>query len=105
MTIVRKVVGKYKVWLLVSLLFSILLIGLGIFGEKGILKVYALEQELQARKARVQALQEENKTLQQEIHELTYNPYFIEKLAREELGLVRPGEIIFEFVSPSTEQR
>ncbi len=105
METLRQVIRDYKFWLMVSLLLSLSLIGMAILGEDGFLRVQALEQELQAVQARVQALREENTLLRQEVYALKHDPYFIEKLAREELGLVRPGEIVFQFVDTPREGR
>lgn len=105
METLRQVIRDYKFWLMVSLLLSLGLIGMAILGKDGFLQVQALEQELRAIQARIQALQEENDLLRQEVYALKYDPYFIEKLAREELGLVRPGEIVFQFVDTSRQEK
>ena len=47
---------------------------------------------------RIRTLEEENKRLRTQVTGLRSDPYQIEKLAREDLGLVRPDEIIFEIV-------
>ena len=39
----------------------------------------------------------ENESLRQEIYELKYSPEIVCQKAREELGLVKPGEIIYRY--------
>lgn len=44
-------------------------------------------------------LQKENEKLRERIHRLRHDDLYLEKTAREELGLVRPGEIVYRFAS------
>jgi len=67
---------------------------LAIFNDKGLLKVHAQAQKLAAIEADITKIQTENNTLTEEIHALRSDPSMIEKLAREELRLVKPGEVV-----------
>jgi cell division protein FtsB len=71
---------------------------LAIAGERGFLEVYHFSRHLQDVESRIRALQEENKRLQKRVTGLGSDLYQVEKLAREDLGLARPDEIIFEIV-------
>jgi len=42
---------------------------------------------------------QENKRLEEEIKALEGDPFYIEKIAREELGMVKKGEIVYEIIS------
>ena len=42
---------------------------------------------------------QENKRLEEEIKALERDPFYIEKIAREELGMVKKGEIVYEIIS------
>jgi cell division protein FtsB len=44
-------------------------------------------------------LQRSNAMLRERIHRLRHDDRHLEKLAREELGLVREGEIVYRFAS------
>jgi cell division protein FtsB len=71
-----------------------------VFGDKGLLRAYRLKKELQSIERENKKLEQENEKLREEIKRLddkTYDPKYIEMLAREELGLVKKGEIVFEF--------
>lgn len=68
-----------------------------IFSREGLPRLRGLERELEG-------VQEENKALQREIDELRGHverlrddPAAIEQIARDELGLVRPSEVVFQF--------
>ena len=45
------------------------------------------------------ALREQNDALRREIKGLKEDSFFIEKVAREELNLVRPNEVVYYFDS------
>ncbi|MGH7848415.1 MAG: FtsB family cell division protein [Candidatus Binatia bacterium] len=47
-------------------------------------------------------LQQENNALRRKIQRLRHDDLYLEKVAREELGLARPGEIVYHFASKST---
>ena len=71
---------------------------LAVFNDKGALQVRAQAQKLSSLEAEVTNLDAENSRLNAEIQALRTDPTTIEKFAREELKLVRPGEIVL--VSP-----
>lgn len=43
---------------------------------------------------RIRSLMEENKLLEEKIHRIETQPEAVEELARDELGMVRPGEVV-----------
>jgi cell division protein FtsL len=55
-------------------------------------QLISIRRETQATQTQLQQLQETNAALQAERKAL-HDPKYVEKLAREELGLVKPGEI------------
>ena len=71
---------------------------LAMAGERGFFEVYQFNRHLQHVESRIQALEVENERMRLQVTGLRSDPYQIEKLAREDLGLVRPDEIIFEIV-------
>ena len=71
---------------------------LAMAGDRGFFEVYQFHRHLQHIENRIQALEVENERLRTQVTGLRSDPYQIEKLAREDLGLVRPDEIIFEIV-------
>ena len=64
-------------------------------------QAYQQRQALAEEKMRLQALKEENKSLEQRLARLN-DPEYQEKLAREQLGLVRPGETSYVVVPGPT---
>jgi cell division protein FtsB len=81
--------------------FGLLTIGvlfLTVINDKGVLQVRAQSKKLADLETEVGGLDAENKQLTREIQALRTDPTTIERLAREELKLVKPGEIVL--VSP-----
>ena len=75
----------------------ILLVGAAILGDRGVLHLWRLRTEVQTLHQELQALEAENARLARAIADLRDNPAVIERIAREELGLVRPGERVLRF--------
>ncbi len=67
------------------------------FGEKGLVQVYRLRGELKEIERANMELRQENEGLRAEIGNLRTNKKYIEELARRELGLVKKGEIVYQF--------
>lgn len=65
-------------------------------------QIVAQRQEIAATEARLDALVTENDVLDSQVDALG-TPIEIERLAREELGYVRPGETAFVVIDPDTD--
>ena len=68
-----------------------------IFGERGLLRIYHLNQEREEVQKRATALQLENDQLKREIEALKSDRRYLESIARKDFGLVRKNEIIYQF--------
>jgi cell division protein FtsB len=64
-------------------------------GEKGFLVTIRARQKAQVEAARLAALKEENARLRDQKRRLNEDPATIEAEARRQLGLARPGEVMF----------
>jgi cell division protein FtsL len=65
-----------------------------VFGTHGFLAMRRTENEIRKVKADLDVLSKENAELAQEVKDLNSDPRLIEKIARDDLGLARHGEII-----------
>jgi cell division protein FtsB len=75
-------------------LLTVAMLLLAIINDKGALQVHAQAKKLETIEADVSKLSAENSALTSEIQALRTDPTTIEKFAREELKLVKPGEIV-----------
>jgi len=75
----------------------VLLCFTAIGGDRGLLHLARLKSEKQRLDEQNYRLQKENESLQRQITRLRRDDLYLEQVAREELHLVRPGEIIYRF--------
>jgi cell division protein FtsB len=68
-----------------------------VFGERGLLRIYEMRQEKQRIDGKVTELKTENDKLRTEIAALHNDRYHLERIARKDLGLVKPNEVIYQF--------
>ncbi len=97
--------GVFLYGLLPLLIAAIVLLVLIAIGERA-LQNYGMQQEAKAAERRVEQLKKENQRLNQQLDYYRSDQY-IEKMAREELGLVRPGDVAVAIVGtpdPSNSQ-
>ena len=73
-----------------------------VFGTHGFLAMRRTQVEIRKVKANLEALSKENAALAQEVKDLNSDPRLIEKIARDDLGLARPGEIIIRIPQGQT---
>jgi cell division protein FtsB len=73
-----------------------------VFGTHGFLAMRKTQSEIKKVEADLDQLNKENMLLEQEVRELKTDPHKIEKIARDELGLARPGEVIIKI--PQSQQ-
>ena len=64
------------------------------FGTHGFLAMRRTRNEIKKVTADLDRLGKENAALEQEVKDLKTDPKLIEKIARDDLGLARPGEVI-----------
>ena len=84
--------------LLLSCLFLATMMGLTIWGDRGLLAMWRKQREVAGLVQEIEAIERENTRLGHEIQHLRKDMRYIETIAREELGLVQPDELVFEFV-------
>jgi cell division protein FtsB len=77
-------------------LLALVLVVHDIFGTHGYLAMRRTQQEIKKVTRDLDQLNKENSELSQEVRELKTDPHKIEKIARDELGLARPGEVIIK---------
>lgn len=91
-------------YFLVSLVFSVLLFALFFVGDRGFLQARRQRVELRAAQEEVARIDAENRKLEAEVNALKNDPRALEKVAREKLQLVRPGDVVV-VLPPGWERR
>lgn len=82
------------IWFIVLV---VLLLGFALFGDRGVLKVYKAYLQKTELEQKITDLENSNTELRKEIDALRSDLKAVEKIARRELGMVRPDEQIYQF--------
>lgn len=90
---------RWVLRLLVAVTFAV---GIGylplrVIGGGGLARARRLGADLEQLRAQVETQRQRNKQLREEAAALRLDPKALERAARDELGWVRRGEIVFEF--------
>jgi cell division protein FtsB len=67
------------------------------FGDRGLIHLYRKELERQAYVEKIRCLAEENQKMLEEIRRLRSDLNYVEKVARKELNLIKPNELVYRF--------
>lgn len=86
---------RWPLYLLGSLILLLSLVT--IVGERGALHLWRLRGEKSRIDETNYRMQRDNEALRQKISRVRHDNYYLEKLAREELNMARPGELIYRF--------
>ena len=92
---IRFLNGTYSIVIVLCVIAAIVIYSS--FSERGLFKVISLKSELQEIEELNSSLQSENEDLKEGIKLLKKDSAYIEKLAREELGLLEREEFVYFF--------
>ena len=84
----------------VVVMFALGYIPYHVYARSGLARTLVLRRDLRALRARNAQLAAENDRLAREAEALRSDPDAIERVARAELGWVRPGEILVDLTPP-----
>ena len=88
-------------WGIASFISGYLLLSF-LFGQMGMLNALKLKRTHAQIEEEIVFLKKENEALAQKIEALKSDPHYIESLARNQLGMAREGELIYEFYNSNT---
>ena len=92
-------------WLLWLLPFALVFVVYQVMtGPRGLLKVFALRDQKAAILRDIDSLETRKQELLVEKNRLLTDTAYLEKIARKELGMIRPGEKVYRFVKPASEE-
>jgi cell division protein FtsB len=78
-------------------LVLLLFVGLAVYGWHGVVRLRQMHEQLQSLERENVTLRREAERLVQVIDRLRNDPAYLERIAREERGMVRPGETVLKF--------
>ncbi len=86
-----------KILIVGGLCVGVYLLASLIFGEMGLIKYYRMKAQYDALTDEIATLKQDNAILLQDVHALKTDPDRLELIARDKLGLARPGEIVYYY--------
>ncbi len=95
MAVLPPVPVKYKGWVAVGAAGLVLFALSTVFGDGGFVQLMHLQAEQRQLEKIAFDLQQRNQRLQRQIERLESDDRYIERLARERLGLAKKGELIY----------
>ncbi|MEX0771315.1 MAG: septum formation initiator family protein [Balneolaceae bacterium] len=87
---------RWKKSFLISLLVAFVAVWFAFFDTYSLYTRYQLHQRKADLEERTEELRRETEVLEQKIDELESNPELLEKIAREEYGMRKPGETVYK---------
>ena len=88
--------NNLKIYLLATIIvFGIISL---IFIDFGIVKFVSLKSKKNKLHTSINQLLQQQTTIKEEIHKLTYDTSYVEKIAREKFMMVKPGEKVFKVI-------
>ncbi len=93
--------SRWLTTIIVTLLFTLSLFM--VFGDRGLLHLWRLSGEKRELDASNFRLQRANEALREKVYRLRHDDRYLEKIAREDLGLVQRGDFVYRFSSSEPE--
>ena len=90
----REFLRTHMSWFLAAALGLLLL--QDVFGTHGLIAMRRSLREAAQVQKEINLMNEENRQLEERVKSLKTDPSAVERIAREEMGLARPGEYIFK---------
>ena len=71
-----------------------------IVGEMGVVKYYRMSAHAGDLRNEIDHLKKDNARLSKEVAALKYDAAYLERMARDKIGLARPGEVVYYYGDP-----
>jgi cell division protein FtsB len=85
--------------------FAFVLLVLSVFGDQGVFRIRLLARDRFVLEQKVQAIESDNEVLRRKLRDMKEGRASYELAAREKLGLVKPGEIVYDFRTDPLQSR
>lgn len=95
--VVSEIKKRRLIFFTIMLLSFIYLFISVLFGDMGLLKYRELHKTKTRLEKQINEINKENVQLKSQIDSFKKDPFYIEKHAREEFGLAKPDEYIFQY--------
>jgi cell division protein FtsB len=91
---------RKKLLIAAGVLLVLYLLVSRVLGEMGVVKYYRMKAQYNALTEEISRLKQDNVKLTKDVRALRSDPAYVERIARDKLGLARPGEIVYYYGEP-----
>ncbi len=91
---------RNKLFLAAGVLLVLYFLATRVLGEMGVVKYYRMKAQYNTLKEEIGNLKQDNARLRRDVYSLKNDPAYLERIARDKLGLARPGEIVYYYGEP-----
>jgi cell division protein FtsB len=95
-----RMVRNKKLLIAAGVLLALYLLTSFIFGEMGVVKYCRMKAQYTTLTEETALLKRDNTKLRKTVYSLKNDPVYVERIARDKLGLARPGEIVYYYINP-----
>jgi len=93
--------ARWKVPLIAAgVLLALYFLVTRVMGEMGVVKYYRMKAQSTALTEEIAKLKQDNGRLRKEVFSLKNDSAYLERVARDKLGLARPEEIVYYYAEP-----
>jgi cell division protein FtsB len=71
-----------------------------VVGEMGVVKYYRMSAHARDLRNEIERMKKDNARLSKEVAALKTDTAFLERMARDKIGLARPGEVVYYYGDP-----
>lgn len=89
--------ARKRRFVFVAVVLAILIAASSVGGKKSLVKIFQMSKTRTELQQEIKRLRQVNEEIAREIQTFAHNPSQVEAIAREDLGLVKPGEIVYQF--------
>ena len=89
-------VTRHNILISVAVAAVVVMLFMIVFGENGLADLRLLKSKHASLQIRNQQIAQENIQLHRQIDRLKHDPAYIESIARQELGMIAPDEVIIK---------
>jgi cell division protein FtsB len=88
---------RKKIGLVLAAVIALYALWSFIVGEMGVIKYSRMRAQERSLRDEIEHLKQDNMRLMQEVRSLKNDPAYLERLARDKIGLARPGEVVYYY--------
>jgi cell division protein FtsB len=97
---IARTARRKKLLVAAGILLALYFLATRVLGEMGVVKYYRMKAQYNTLTEEIVRLKQDNAKLAKDVRALRSDPAYLERIARDKLGLARQGEIVYYYGEP-----